>query len=68
MREIGTKKIRLAYNEFTYKKTKDTYKLGFFSIAKLQIKTQDIERFAYMVNALRKKNVVVSRFALNKQV
>jgi hypothetical protein len=28
MREIGIKKIRLAYNEFAYKKTKDTYKLG----------------------------------------
>jgi hypothetical protein len=27
MREIGTK-IRLAYNEFAFKKTKDTYKLG----------------------------------------
>ncbi len=39
MREIGT-----AYNEFTYKKTKDTYKLGDrfrknsqFSIAHMQI-------------------------------
>jgi hypothetical protein len=28
MQEIGTKKIRLAYNKFAYKKTKDINKKG----------------------------------------
>ncbi len=28
MQEMGTKKIRLAYIEFAYKKTMDAYKLG----------------------------------------
>ncbi len=45
MQETGTKKNRVAYNEFAYKKTKDTYKLGDrLTYAKSQIKRQHIMR------------------------
>jgi hypothetical protein len=53
MPDIGTKKIKLAYNEFAYKKTKDVYKLKrpFFNRtkAKSQIKRLHIKRSACTV-------------------